>query len=557
MVPLDDPDAGPGCGDGIRQGTEECDNGKLNGPNAGCEKACTFSCILSDPHRGDAHCDPHDPCKGQGVCNSDHTCSTVNALPEGADCGGGNFCRNGACQAPVCGDGQVNPGEECDDGTNDGTHGCSPGCKFTCLSTDPARNCAPTDPCQGASSCTDSTHTCSPRTPAVDGTACGTGKVCKSGTCVLNTCGNGHVDPGEDCEPPGTATCDANCKTITPAVCGNGIREKGEQCDDGNLINLDGCDSTCHFEQDHRANAVQMMWGTDAYCTANALGAAIGSSAQTTLQNEVDATVKAGAFTLGFQFLGLNDLTGSNGSFKLGGMNGSRVAPPPGHTYDGSKDLDWWYAVPDTALDASRKPKAQLSAILNSKHLTAGPGHMSLTLILGGGPTTIQASNVKLKGDVGGTSIPLFTHAATPGHTSAENLDPALQSFDALSNGELCGNASAASIAAAPAPASVQSGGSTACDEGYTATNTLLDVVARGCTIYGIITAVAATQPDQVDTTMPVAGAGGPYKLVIGTGNHVTGCKDKNNATVTLSTCLNAAAYSVAMTFGTDRVVLK
>ncbi len=31
-------------------------------------------------------------------------------------------------------------------------------------------------------------------------------------------------------------------------ICGNGILETGEQCDDGNLVNLDGCSSTCRTE---------------------------------------------------------------------------------------------------------------------------------------------------------------------------------------------------------------------------------------------------------------------------------------------------------------------
>jgi cysteine-rich repeat protein len=33
-----------------------------------------------------------------------------------------------------------------------------------------------------------------------------------------------------------------------PAVCGNGMKERGEDCDDGNLIDGDGCSSTCMLE---------------------------------------------------------------------------------------------------------------------------------------------------------------------------------------------------------------------------------------------------------------------------------------------------------------------
>ena len=31
-------------------------------------------------------------------------------------------------------------------------------------------------------------------------------------------------------------------------VCGNGVQEQGESCDDGNIIDNDGCSSTCALE---------------------------------------------------------------------------------------------------------------------------------------------------------------------------------------------------------------------------------------------------------------------------------------------------------------------
>lgn len=46
---------------------------------------------------------------------------------------------------------------------------------------------------------------------------------------------------------PGTYTTAVTCPCNLP-VCGNGILEPGEQCDDGNVINGDGCSSTCQIE---------------------------------------------------------------------------------------------------------------------------------------------------------------------------------------------------------------------------------------------------------------------------------------------------------------------
>jgi hypothetical protein len=51
-------------------------------------------------------------------------------------------------------------------------------------------------------------------------------------TCVPPTpvaCGNGTLDPGEECDPPATGTCSADCKRIP--VCGDGRVEGSEQCD--------------------------------------------------------------------------------------------------------------------------------------------------------------------------------------------------------------------------------------------------------------------------------------------------------------------------------------
>jgi hypothetical protein len=151
-----------------------------------------------------------------------------------------------------------------------------------------------------------------------------------------------------------------------------------------------------------------------------------------------------------------------------------------------------------------------------------------------------------------------------PGHLASEHLDPALQSYasngepDDIGAGKLCGNVGAASLDQVPVPAELAAGGSIACDQGYGAQNSLLDVMVGGCTVFGFVNVIAASQPDQVDPNAPVAGAGGPYML---TPNAMTkavdGCRDANNQTVALNTCLNAAAYSAFFKFATGRVIAK
>lgn len=55
-------------------------------------------------------------------------------------------------------------------------------------------------------------------------------------TSIFCTCGDGHLDPGEECD--GTPGCRSNC---TLKRCGDGIVDSGEECDDGNSNNSDHC----------------------------------------------------------------------------------------------------------------------------------------------------------------------------------------------------------------------------------------------------------------------------------------------------------------------------
>jgi len=67
--------------------------------------------------------------------------------------------------------------------------------------------------------------------------------------CTLPRCGDGLLDPGEQCDDGNLVNgdgCHANC---TLPRCGDGLLDPGEQCDDGNLVNGDGCSSTCTLFQ--------------------------------------------------------------------------------------------------------------------------------------------------------------------------------------------------------------------------------------------------------------------------------------------------------------------
>ncbi|MBU0766286.1 DUF4215 domain-containing protein, partial [Patescibacteria group bacterium] len=82
----------------------------------------------------------------------------------------------------------------------------------------------------------------------------------------FTSCGNRRIDPGEECEPPGTNYCDVRCNLIVfpeddpwlmvEEECGDMILDSTEQCDDGNIISGDGCSAFCLFETTIIASSV-------------------------------------------------------------------------------------------------------------------------------------------------------------------------------------------------------------------------------------------------------------------------------------------------------------
>jgi len=76
----------------------------------------------------------------------------------------------------------------------------------------------------------------------------------------VGNCGNGVVDPGEQCDDGNTVSgdgCSASCRL---EACGNGILDPGEQCDDGNLVSGDGCSAGCRLEVCKIMRSGQTLW---------------------------------------------------------------------------------------------------------------------------------------------------------------------------------------------------------------------------------------------------------------------------------------------------------
>jgi hypothetical protein len=152
----------------------------------------------------------------------------------------------------------IDPGESCDDGDVDDSNECT----NTCLFNAGHGSCASAEDCVGSTLvCDDPAAVC--RYPRGSGPCTETNQasVCASGICDLasSTC-EACADDG-DCD--GHERCESN--TCVLATCGDGVVDPGEVCDDG-AVNGDA----------PRACAIDCRWNVgsdcadDEDCTADA-----------------------------------------------------------------------------------------------------------------------------------------------------------------------------------------------------------------------------------------------------------------------------------------------
>ncbi len=199
------------------------------------------------PRCGDGILDPGEECDN-GVNNSDTLADT---------------CRT-TCELPWCGDGVVDPGggEECDDGNAVNGDGCSTECLEEVEGCgngviDPGEECDDGN-LEDGDGCDSQCQS----------EFCGNGTIepgeeCDDGAdnsntradacridCTLPYCGDDVPDTGEECDDGNNTSGDGCSDTCTfeEGVCGNGVIDPGEECDDGNVLDGDGCDSSCAFE---------------------------------------------------------------------------------------------------------------------------------------------------------------------------------------------------------------------------------------------------------------------------------------------------------------------
>ncbi len=182
----------------------------------------------------------------------------------GAECPAGAVCVGGACKSePGCGratevcngidddcDGNIDEGFDLSaDPANCGVCGSVCPAGERCADSVCTGGCVPypelcnglDDDCDGV---TDEEFTCQQGATGICTTSCG--------STGMRTCGSDCT--WGSCEPP-VEVCnglDDDCDGLTDeglrcGVCGNGVVEPGEECDDGNDVTGDGCEPDCRM----------------------------------------------------------------------------------------------------------------------------------------------------------------------------------------------------------------------------------------------------------------------------------------------------------------------
>jgi cysteine-rich repeat protein len=216
------------CGDGVvyLEGGEECDGGD------GCDPNCQLIVIC-----------------GNGNVEDPETCDDGNEND-------GDGC-SAICQNEICGDAVVQPDEGCDDGNNEDNDGCSAACAEEVCGDGilhPGEECDTGDAVADDAECTGSCASA----------RCGDGLVhsgaeeCDDGNlenedgctdaCVTEFCGDGLGGPDEDCDDGNGVDGDGCSTGCLNEYCGDALPGPGEQCDDANQVDGDGCDKDCQLE---------------------------------------------------------------------------------------------------------------------------------------------------------------------------------------------------------------------------------------------------------------------------------------------------------------------
>ncbi len=422
-------------------------------------------------------------------------------------------------RVPRCGDGILDPGESCDDGNNVSGDGCSAMCRFEARCGDGIVQMDRGEVCDDGNNFS--------------------GDGCRSDCASDETCGNRIIDTatGEVCD--GTPDCAPGCRTLL--LCGNGRIDPGEQCDDGNTTRWDGCGPDCRREQVLSMSRISIVTtGLNLGCDFsgdgrpdNAFGEALGPAGGV-LNSFITSGVSNGQVLLQLGFLNLTDPIGQN-------LPNARVGWLLGDDADGDVTNN---AVPGNPQRVQRGslnpmtllPQASFQSQSQMGQLRGGPE--DIRLALGDGP--IGDFNFRvMRGRISGLLV---------GDTTNNRITE-------MRNGVLCGAIPARDLAALQNPTGMIPGGG---GGGMASRSSFLELLVGGQRV--LVFTIGPQQPD-----IDLDGDGlERYEATMGSGSTpptITACIDGDGTRIMGRTCANdprmADGFSAAFQLAAQWVTLR
>jgi hypothetical protein len=232
---------GPGMCDSTGGDCNKCQPGAMS-----CDQGKVLTCDAQGQATSSSPCPNAGKCVGAGkcvACEVDADCSSMT-----------KDCRVGVCSNNTCSTKEA-PSRTTTCSMLLGTGVCSSGTCVGCIDDAQCSNKP------GTPACDSLTHTCIECSSTI---GCSTSQTCSLGACV-SKCGNNRLDLGEQCDPPHTKQCDANCNLIpvlsraTPSCPENRVSA-------GPVNGITYCTPTCSGPNDCLATGNQKAQCTGGVC---------------------------------------------------------------------------------------------------------------------------------------------------------------------------------------------------------------------------------------------------------------------------------------------------
>jgi cysteine-rich repeat protein len=296
-------------------------------------------------------------------------------------------------------------------------------------------------------------------------------------------------------------------------MCGDGTAAGDEQCDDGNLINLDGCDSSCHYETLMRLDTFSISRDpAPSFCLhkSNAFGTALAAEVTDLLAKSLNDATEGGSNNMLLSLEGLDDLAGtSDSSFSLAMSSG--LLDPRYESKWAPGAIDAWFIANPDDIDATAKLTQLLGpGAIASNVLTGGPGALRIRAVLGTTTNDLFSRDTTIRALVDKTPAP--DQPAPPPNTLGSG-QKVFQSLTATASDQgLCSNITVESLSKTNIPGDFAIGANAcqaSCSDSHSYVfcgpgqpvgpncNSFLDALVGGCKITVLcLPAILPAQPD-------------------------------------------------------------